>query len=187
MVLLTASHLNANTGEDRLSPYMYELSARGYECLVVNVYPDEVPRDDSSAMLSALEDDLTATLRGASPFPPILIAHGLSCLLAEQYISSHPVSALLMLDPPTSNAAAHQEHKSLLPTAFPEFDYEPMFPVNVAWTSGDEGALSSGALHRVEAALLDEGDGAPQRLMLAADPHKAVAQMLEWLEDECGV
>lgn len=51
-----------------------------------------------------------------------MIAHGLDTLVAETYISSHPLSGLVLLSPPTADQ---------LPSPPPSFNWEPMLPVAI--------------------------------------------------------
>lgn len=65
------------------------------------------------------------------PFPPIIFARSLSCLIAQTYISSHPASGLFLISPPISNASVS---KALLPSKLPEFNFEAKFPIAVMET-----------------------------------------------------
>ncbi|BGP24527.1 hypothetical protein JCM10295v2_003445 [Rhodotorula toruloides] len=73
----------------------------------------------------------------ASPFPPLLFAASGSSLLAEQYVSSHPLSGLCLVDP-VNPSSAHE----LLPRFFPkplnDFNYEPEFPIAVMESAEQE-------------------------------------------------
>ena len=66
-----------------------------------------------------------------SPFPPLLCAYGLSTLLAEQYVSSHPLTGLLLVDPPLTLSAARRLAPSLKLDDVADFDYEPNFPLAI--------------------------------------------------------
>ncbi|ORX39597.1 hypothetical protein BD324DRAFT_648238 [Kockovaella imperatae] len=63
----------------------------------------------------------------AVPFPPIVIASGPSCLLAQTFVGDYPVSGLVMLDPPSDEAPKTLKDKS----SWPMFNYEPKFPILV--------------------------------------------------------
>ncbi|CAO1634288.1 unnamed protein product [Sympodiomycopsis kandeliae] len=194
VVLLESSHLSA-PGTLDLSGYRYELSAQGYECITVKVDPDDLEVKDSQGLLEALENELSSLLRSSSAFPPILIASGLSTLLAEQYVSSHPVSALLLVDPPLSNKAAHFKHPDLLPTEWNEYDFEASFPVNVAWLRIPDGPRSGmpsskKQIHRIEELLKEvaEEEGyEPERMILSEKPAKAVRAIVKWIEEDAGI
>ena len=73
----------------------------------------------------------------AIPFAPIIVARAGGTLIAQTYISSHPASALLLVSPPPSNAAASQ----LLPTPLPEFNFEPRFPCAIMCSESERAAL----------------------------------------------
>ena len=79
----------------------------------------------------------------AIPFAPVIVARAAGTLIAQTYISSYPASALLLISPPPSNSAlaACDSHRSLLPTALPEFDFEPRFPVAVLATEDERPVL----------------------------------------------
>ena len=77
----------------------------------------------------------------AIPFAPVIIARAAGTLIAQTYISSFPASALLLISPPPSNPALAASDKLLLPTALPEFDFEPRFPVTVMATEQERRAL----------------------------------------------
>ena len=75
------------------------------------------------------------------PFAPIIVARGAGTLIAQTYISSYPASALLLISPPPSNSVLAASDKSLLPTALPEFDFEPRFPVAIMATQQERSVL----------------------------------------------
>ncbi|BGP02642.1 hypothetical protein RTBOTA2_002479 [Rhodotorula toruloides] len=109
--------------------WISRFAARGYSSLLLEVDPAAAP----SASLDGLESELIRLLRdpsASSPFPPLLFASSGSSLIAEQYVSSHPLSGLCLVDPVNSSSA----HK-LLPRFFPkpldDFNYEPGFPITV--------------------------------------------------------
>ena len=109
--------------------------------------PPKLSRDRYAYSLSppgptnpSLATELTSLLAssGGSPFPPLLLSSGPSTLLAETYVSSHPLSALLVhsrADP----ASAHLQYPDLFPTQLKEFTYEPHFAIAVMET--EEGKL----------------------------------------------
>jgi hypothetical protein len=72
------------------------------------------------------------------PFPPVIVARSSACLIAETYISSHPASGMVLINPPVSNA---ELVGTKLPTPLKEFDYEPNFPIAVITTPHDVGRL----------------------------------------------
>ncbi|PIL23075.1 hypothetical protein GSI_14383 [Ganoderma sinense ZZ0214-1] len=98
----------------------------------------------SEALMKHYEFELASHIRLlAIPFAPVIVARGAGTLIAQTYISSYPASALLLISPPPSNSAlaASDTDKSLLPTALPEFDFEPRFPVAVMATKQERPVL----------------------------------------------
>ena len=77
----------------------------------------------------------------AIPFAPVIITRAAGTLIAQTYISSFPASALLLISPPPSNSALAASDRSLLPTALPELDFEPRFPVAVMATEQERPTL----------------------------------------------
>lgn len=71
----------------------------------------------------------TQLRQSPSPFPPLLAAYGYGTILAQAYVSSHPLSALLLVDPPVNIAQAAKEQPVLKLHGVKEFDYEPFFPI----------------------------------------------------------
>lgn len=69
--------------------------------------------------------------QSSSPFPPLLFAYGLNTLIAQTYVSSHPLSGLVLVHPPLSIADASKSRKDLLKGQHQEFDYEPFFPIAI--------------------------------------------------------
>lgn len=53
-------------------------------------------------------------------------------LIAQTYVSSNPVSGLVLICPPTSTSS--QTATRLLPSPLREFDYEPRFPLLIVDT-----------------------------------------------------
>lgn len=81
--------------------------------------------------LSELQEQIRSS---PSPFPPLLCAYGLNCLVAQTYVSSHPLSGLLLVDPPMTIAQAMEQREDLrrrLKDETEEFNYEPYFPVAI--------------------------------------------------------
>lgn len=185
VVFLTSTALGDSPG--RFKPYIDVFSENGFECLVVDINPDDatLPKDDSLKLLEALENDLVSTLRNASPFPPTMITSQLTSLLGEQYASSHPLSALVLIDPPLSVDQAHTQNSHIFPTKWPEYDFEATFPIVIAWTKSNAHVFRDG-LHRIEEQqcieLLDS-----DRLVLDAATEEQGHQLLTWLSDELGM
>jgi hypothetical protein len=97
--------------------------------------------------------DLTSLIKESNnPFPPLLISSNLSTLLSQTYVSSHPLSGLILYSP-TPALVAHSLHPTLFKTALEEFTYEPNFAVGVMSEEGiEEGRL-------MDICREEEGDG----------------------------
>lgn len=110
----------------------------------------------------------------AASYPPFLLAAHLATLPAQAYVSSHPLSALL-LHSPVPPLEAHARHPDAFPTPLEaEFDFEPHFPVAVMHAEGGK-ALKEERLVRE----FDEEDVA--RLKGGLDD-KGFKKVVEWLD-----
>lgn len=69
--------------------------------------------------------------QSSSPFPPLLFARGYNTLIAQTYVSSHPLSGLVLVNPPLTIKEALKARKDLLDYVPQEFDYEPFFPISI--------------------------------------------------------
>jgi hypothetical protein len=74
----------------------------------------------------------------SSPFPPLLFAYSSASLLAETYVSSHPLSGLCLVSPLPA-PLAHSTLPNVFKQRLEEFNYEPGFPITVLQEKGDEG------------------------------------------------
>ncbi|KAL8280206.1 hypothetical protein RQP46_007320 [Phenoliferia psychrophenolica] len=133
--------------EDGIAGWMKwakQASKAGYTSVLVEIDPaDAATRTEagssSSALLAELSAELSSILsspESGTPFPPLLLSASLSSLLAQTYVSSHPLSALL-LHSPAPPAPAHELHPKVFPTPLEEFTFEPNFPVAIARDPGD--------------------------------------------------
>ncbi|KAF9535868.1 hypothetical protein CPB83DRAFT_901530 [Crepidotus variabilis] len=108
------------------------LAEKGFTCIETNLArPLELSsHNDSRRMMEHYESDLVSQFRLTSiPFPPVILARSSACLIAQTYISSHPASAMILINPPASNKELQTEGK--LPNDLEEFTYEPHFPIAV--------------------------------------------------------
>lgn len=88
--------------------------------------------------LSLPHAEIVSLLRdpaASPPFPPLLFASGPSSLLAETYVSSHPLSGLCLVSP-LSAPLAHAAVPQAFPAALDDFNYEPGFPIAVVAPRG---------------------------------------------------
>jgi len=122
-------------------------------------------------LLSLLRDP-----SASSPFPPLLFASSSSTLLAETYVSSHPLSGLVLHDPLPAPLA-----NSSLPQAFPnkldEFDYEPFFPVAVIQGEGE------GEECRLVREFGGEDEDALVRKLTGGRDEEGWNKVMEWMDE----
>lgn len=129
---------------------------------------------------------------GPVPFPPALVALGPVCAVAEAYASSHPLTALQLINPPLSMQRAVEAHPELFGEApLPEFDFEAHFPVRVVWLREElvrhaDAGIPWYEVHRIEHAREEEADASLDRYAWASMDDGA-DEMVQWLEDEAGV
>ncbi|SPO39622.1 uncharacterized protein PSFLO_05103 [Pseudozyma flocculosa] len=176
--------------------YVSASSSRGYQSLLLDLDPevDLASIRDSSALLELFEQEAVSTLRsaqGGSPFPPVLVAKGLAAIIAQAYVSSHPLSALQLVDPPLNNALLAKQHPHLLPSPLDEFKFHTQFPLRVVWSQQElqrhkDQGIPWYEIHRIEHLREEEADESLDRFVFADEDH-AVSDTLTWLEDEVGV
>ena len=90
----------------------------------------------------------------AIPFPPVIVASGLSCLLTQSYIEDNPASGLVLVNPPLDADLRSGKYK--MDWEWPKFGYEPQFPIVVMADKETMTGLKEGS--RVVKAA-DEGVG----------------------------
>ncbi|KAM5543558.1 hypothetical protein V8D89_002809 [Ganoderma adspersum] len=134
----------------------------------------------SEALMKHYESELASHIRLlAIPFAPVIVACAAGTLIAQTYISSYPASALLLISPPPSNSALAASDRSLLPTALPEFDFEPRFPVAVMATEQERPVLEK------ESRLWKDPD--VDKLVVRDDTgltgQEGLARIEEWLDE----
>ncbi|GAA5904074.1 hypothetical protein JCM8208_003436 [Rhodotorula glutinis] len=125
---------------DAWRPWIDRFAERGYSSILLDIDPAVADTEPTSAArLDRLEQELVSLLRdpaASSPFPPLLFASGPSALVAEAYVSSHPLSGLCLVSP-LSAPSAHAALPQALPSALDDFNYEPGFPIAVVAPRGD--------------------------------------------------
>lgn len=171
-------------------------SDKGWESVVVELDAQEGGGKTSEAVLAAYEEDLVKTLRkapGGMPFPPSLISRGwLGGLIAQTYASSHPLSALLLVDPSVTSSRAQQQHPQVLPTELDEPDFEARFPVRVSRSQAEMQAQKEAdvpwfEVHRIEHELEEDAEEALDRIIWADADEQGPQETLAWLEEEVGL
>ncbi len=84
----------------------------------------------------------------AIPFPPIIIASGLSCLVTQAYIEDNPASGLVLINPP-SDSDPRPDVASKDDWQWPSFTYEPRFPILVLTDRANRSGESSANTSRI--------------------------------------
>lgn len=104
--------------------------------------------NQAECILTGLRALITST---DYPFPPVLFAYRLGSLVAQTYVSSYPVSALILNDPTTCESLESEPGLvDRLPLSSEDFNFEPKFPLLVV------GNLESGKSQK-ENRLVREG------------------------------
>ncbi|CEQ40376.1 SPOSA6832_02012 [Sporobolomyces salmonicolor] len=123
--------------------------------------------------------DLVALLRNpstASPFPPLLFTSSASSLLAETYVSSHPLSGLC-LHSPLAAPHAHKRLPAVFPTPLGEFNYEPLFPIAVVQPPGGEQPC-----RLLEEFGEEDEDALVQRIVAGRD-EEGWQKVMDWMDE----
>ncbi|GAC95406.1 hypothetical protein PHSY_002981 [Pseudozyma hubeiensis SY62] len=173
--------------------WIHHFTSQGYSSLLLDLDPDTPLADikDSSQLMEVFEKDAIETLREAGqtpPFPPVMISRGPACLIAQTYVSSRPLTALQLIDPPINNAYLRKDHPELLPGELEEFDFEATFPVRVVWSRAElarqeEKSVPWYDVHRIEHEREEEADESLDRYTFVEE--KEGAEMTQdWLEGE---
>lgn len=130
-------------------------------------------------LLKLLRDPATS-----SPFPPLLFAAESDTLVAETYVSSHPLSALCLVAPLPA-PIAHKRDPDTYPTPLSsDFDYEPGFPIAVL----QEDATSTTAPpHRLLRDFANPEDPEDQdglvRLLVGRRDQQGWQHVMDWMDD----
>lgn len=143
---------------------------------------------NSTLTLDLCNTELSKALRTHAAFPPLLIAHGAAALIAQAYVSSAPLTGLILHDAPLS--LAHAKARALLSPedATEEFNFEARFPALCTWSGAelarqkDEGTPWY-AVHRLEEGREEEAGESLERVRWELDEGGA-KEALKWAEDE---
>ncbi|TDL16607.1 hypothetical protein BD410DRAFT_844268 [Rickenella mellea] len=121
----------------RLRKFASSLTHQGFSSLELDLALSP-PTQTLRTSEDVLENATSAITTGPSPFPPVFIPRGLASLVSQTYISSHPATAVLRIDPPASKFAVNPfsspEIQRSLQTNVKEFDFESCFPVSLIST-----------------------------------------------------
>jgi len=120
-------------------------------------------------LIQKRETEMVRELKKAEMgFPPLLFSSHLSTLVARTYVSSHPLSGLL-LHSPSIPSTVTSEHPGIFKTGLEEFTFEPNFPIGVMEDLQKEGEGD------------DEGEG-PEMLVGEIGTEEGWKKVLEWMD-----
>ncbi|SOV09748.1 uncharacterized protein UDID_07936 [Ustilago sp. UG-2017a] len=196
LLFLTASKWTwSPPAADAFSEWIKHFSEQGFRSLLLDLDPDQPIAEvrDSAALMELFEKDAIDTLRQAGetpPFPPIMITKGPAALIAQTYVSSRPLTALQLIDPPISNQYLRKDRPELLPNDLAEFDFEATFPLRVLWSQAELQRQQGNSMpwydvHRIEHEREEEADESLGRYTYVTEKQGAETTQ-EWLEGEVG-
>lgn len=190
-------------GESIYHAFINHFTKEGWNVNCIDLDPDERGKNESdqknlesSLILSRLESTLAEQIRsaanGSGPFPPLLVSYGFSTLIAEQFVSSHPLSGLALINPPLTPSHAHRDRSDIFPTDLKPFTYEPTFPIVIARSKDEADKIKHIDMHRIERMQQeeedDDGDESVERRVwdLSIDSNENVSgpyQLREWANE----
>ncbi|KAF9015317.1 hypothetical protein BDQ17DRAFT_1340843 [Cyathus striatus] len=148
------------------------MSEKGFTCIETDLavsYQHMRPTE----MMKEFEAELSSTMRlSMIPFPPVIFARSAGGLIAQQYVSSHPASGLILISPPISNAALTGD---LLPSDLAEFDFEPKFPIAIVATTEEMKSLQ-------QRNRLCQDANVDRIVVESLDAHEILPKAEEWLD-----
>ncbi|KAF7306677.1 hypothetical protein MIND_00459300 [Mycena indigotica] len=177
LLFVSAAKWDADSakGIDSLSTV---LTSKGFTCIHSDLSP-KTTTECPTALIDGFVHELKSELRlsgYASFFPPVIFGRAGASLIAQAYISSNPVSAMMLMgNIPAKNA---EVPKTLLSAPLEEFNFEPKFPISLLTTPQHmQHLLEHNRLARagVSRYAVDELDG-----------QEALLKIEEWL-DKLGI
>lgn len=194
LFLAASKWTSSPPASEAFSPWIEHFSSQGYSSILLDLDPPLSSIKDSSSLMQLFEKDAISTLREAGqtpPFPPIMISSGPAALIAQTYVSSRPLTALQLIDPPINNKYLRKERPELLSTELEEFDFEITFPVRVVWSEAElrrqgEAGVPWYDVHRIENEREEEADESLDRYVFGT-AEEGAKETQEWLEGEVGV
>ncbi|KAH9815521.1 hypothetical protein DFH28DRAFT_1082336 [Melampsora americana] len=129
-------HVRTQRERERSAPWphtwVHRFNQQGYS--TVTIYLPSQPSEDETPNLQ-----IQLGGQATSFFPPLLFSKGrLECLLAQTYVSSNPLSGLVLISPPPKDSTS--------------FDFEPRFPTLIMST------VSKTSKNAVDHLMINEGD-----------------------------
>ncbi|PAV17523.1 hypothetical protein PNOK_0758800 [Pyrrhoderma noxium] len=151
LVFVGSSQLEDDSGNFHLigEGICSEAIKQGFSCFQFDIPFKQEESESAKAIMDRFSTRLRTLISTTdSPFPPILYAGQLGCLIAQTYVSSHPVSALILDSPPVSceSLLSWPGLSKRFPLPLPEFSFEPKFPVLVLERSSANSILKSSRL-----------------------------------------
>ncbi|CEH13261.1 Mitochondrial polypeptide chain release factor [Ceraceosorus bombacis] len=183
-----------------LHHWAVKLSKRGWQGFMMDLDEDldwlaSEDNVEAETWMQHGASELSEFVRGVSAFPPLLIAHGAACLVAEQYVASNPVSGLILHDPPLSIARARErgliDSEEVLPVEEPT--YEPRFATICTWSAAElkrhkeEEQVPYYEVHRLEHLREEEASEALDRVIWELKSDEDADKVIEWAEEEAGL
>ena len=144
--------------EDIWANWTGMFAEKGYSTVEIDITPAPDDPKPFPSMIKVLSGQIRLM---ANPFPPILVASGWSCLLAQGFVEDNPTSGLVLVDPPpdqdprASSSASAGDAKAGASTQWewPTFKYEPKFPILLLSKQGEGEELKADS--RVARAVSD--------------------------------
>lgn len=195
ILFLTASKWTSTSpAKVEFSAWIERFQSQGYTTMLLDLDPEQdlTSVKSSSSLMDVFEKEAQTVMRGHStPFPPVMIARGPASLIAQTYVSSRPLTALQLIDPPITVGHLHRDRPDLLPSELKEFDFEATFPVRVVWSQTElqrqqKAGVSWYDVHRIEHLREEEADESLDQYTYATEQAGA-QETQDWLENEVGV
>lgn len=112
--------VSTNTPDANATQWQTRLSDLGYDSAVAQF---SEPDGQGDSVLKTWYQELHEQVQKMAMFPPVMIGHGeVAWKLCQKYVANQPLSALILVDGPSSMDAA----------TLPSFEFEPYFPMMVA-------------------------------------------------------
>ena len=111
------------------------LAEKGYLSVEIDVNPAPNDKQPFQKMVGVLATQIRTM---GIPFGPVIIASGRAGLLAQAYIEDFAASGLVLINPPPDSDPRREGDKDW---TWPEFRYEPLFPILVLAEQGDMARL----------------------------------------------
>lgn len=113
---------------------------KGYTAIEIDIQPPPYSPQPFAMMVGALATEIRLL---AIPFPPVIVAEGVGCLLTQSYIGDNPASGLVMVNPPPDADPRKVNEAGGASWEWPVFNYEPHFPILVIAEKANLATLQS--------------------------------------------